>query len=201
MAVVRQFPNKSHRTRRFRQSIPVTIGQKSMEEFGRGFSVANIKNFRQFYLTFPDPGKSYTLCSLLSWSHLRLIMRLENSQARDFYLREAAEQNWSVRVLDRNIKTLTFERLLDAPEKREMLSAGQIEHLIGDLSRTPTFWNFSIYRSIGMVTKPRWNRRSLSGFRLFCSNSAKGFPSSVDKFESVPKHRISTSIWFSITIS
>jgi len=51
-------------------------------EFGKGFSVANLKNFRQFYLTFNDDEKSYTLCSQLSWSHIRLIMRLDNSKMR-----------------------------------------------------------------------------------------------------------------------
>lgn len=44
-------------------------------EFGKGFSAPNLRNFRQFYLTFPDEEKCYTLCSKLSWSHLRLIMR------------------------------------------------------------------------------------------------------------------------------
>lgn len=43
-------------------------------EFGRGFSLANLKNFRKFYLTFPDREKSYTLCSLLTRSHNRLNM-------------------------------------------------------------------------------------------------------------------------------
>lgn len=42
------------------------------EQLGKGFSVANLKNFRQFYLVFPK-RKSYTLCSQLSWSHIRLI--------------------------------------------------------------------------------------------------------------------------------
>ena len=57
-------------------------------EFGKGFSVANLKNFRQFYLTFAGDKKSYTLCSQLSWSHIRLIMRIENKQARTWYLTE-----------------------------------------------------------------------------------------------------------------
>ena len=51
-------------------------------EFGKGFSVANLKNFRQFYLTLVEDEKGYTLCSQLSWSHIRLIMRLDAPQAR-----------------------------------------------------------------------------------------------------------------------
>ncbi len=90
------------------------------DEFGKGLSVANLKNFRQFYLVFPDAGKSYTLCSELSWSHWRLIMRVENPQARDYYINETARQQLSVRNLQRAIETQTFNRLLKTPETAEL---------------------------------------------------------------------------------
>ncbi len=85
------------------------------DEFGNGVSVANLKNFKQFYLTFPDAGKSYTLCSLLSWSHWRLVMRVEQPTAREYYIRECAEQSWSARALERAITTRAYDRLLAAP--------------------------------------------------------------------------------------
>lgn len=86
------------------------------EEFGKGMSVANLRNFRQFYLTFPDAEKSYALRSELSWTHWRLIMRVENPQARDYYIGETARQQLSSRALERIIETHTFHRLLKAPE-------------------------------------------------------------------------------------
>ncbi len=85
------------------------------DEFGRGVSVANLKNFRQFYLTFPDAGKSYALRSELTWTHWRLVMRVENVAARDYYIRECAEQAWSSRRLEREIATRAFDRLLVRP--------------------------------------------------------------------------------------
>ncbi len=81
-------------------------------EFGKGFSSANLRNFRQFYLTYPDAKICYTLCSKLTWSHNRLIMRVENATARVYYLNECAEQMWSVRTLERNLNTFYYERLL-----------------------------------------------------------------------------------------
>ena len=66
-------------------------------EFGKGFSYANLRNFRQFYLTWPDWEKCYTLCSKLSWSHNRLIMREEDEAVRLWYLGHTAEGNWTVR--------------------------------------------------------------------------------------------------------
>lgn len=86
-------------------------------EFGQGFSLANLKNFRKFYLTYPEKGKSYTLCSLLSWSHNRLIMREPDEPARLYYLTESKKQNWSVRDPQRQIKTNTFQRLLSTEPK------------------------------------------------------------------------------------
>jgi predicted nuclease of restriction endonuclease-like (RecB) superfamily len=86
------------------------------EEFGQGMSVANLRNFRQFYLTFPDAGKHYALRSELSWTHWRLIMRVEDAQARDYYIEETARQGWSSRVLGRAIETRSYQRLLQAPE-------------------------------------------------------------------------------------
>jgi predicted nuclease of restriction endonuclease-like (RecB) superfamily len=104
------------------------LSEKLTSEFGRGYSIANLKNFRQFYLVFPevcqlnstdnpDTPIRYTLCSELTWSHFRLLMRVENQQARDFYVRETAMQNWSVRALDRQISTLYYERIISSSDK------------------------------------------------------------------------------------
>ena len=91
--------------------------------FGKGFSEANLWNFRQFYLTWPNEEILYTLCRELSWSHIRLIMRIDSEKAREYYLNEARSQNWSVRALERNIRTSYFERLLSsqksAPAKKK----------------------------------------------------------------------------------
>lgn len=86
-------------------------------EWGNGVSVANLKNFRQFYQVFPDFEKSYAVRSLLTWTHYRLIMRVDKPAARDYYLREAANARWSTRVLERHINSLYFERLLASQDK------------------------------------------------------------------------------------
>jgi len=85
------------------------------DSFGKGFSVANIKNIRQFYQTFPILDELATQrVANLSWSHLRLIMRLESKQERSYYLQETDQQNWSVRLLERNIKSGYYKRLLSS---------------------------------------------------------------------------------------
>jgi len=71
--------------------------------FGSGYSPTTLYNFKKFYITCPDENILYTLCTKLSWSHNRHIMRVIDRNARIYYLKEAAEQNWDVRQPERNI--------------------------------------------------------------------------------------------------
>ena len=81
------------------------LSAKMTLDFGKGFTVANLQNMRLFYLTFPN---FYTLCSKLSWSHYRLLMRVESGQARQCYLEECAKAGWSVRQLERQIHSFSM---------------------------------------------------------------------------------------------
>lgn len=106
------------------------------EEFGTVFSERNLWYFRQFYLCFPivnavrsqsatrhisRPGKGIcihsNLRSELRWTHYRLLMRVEKPDARNWYMKEAADQNWSTRALERQINSLYYERLLLSHKK------------------------------------------------------------------------------------
>jgi len=93
------------------------LSKEMTKEFGKGFTVANLKNMRQFYLTFP---KSYALRSELSWTHYRLLMRIENENARNFYIEETIKSNWSTRQLERQITTLFYERILSSKNKEKV---------------------------------------------------------------------------------
>ena len=94
------------------------LSKKMTKEFGKGFTVANLKNMRQFYLIFQ---KSYALRSELTWTHYRLLMRVENENARNFYIEECIKSNWSTRQLERQITTLFYERLLSSKDKEKVL--------------------------------------------------------------------------------
>ena len=90
------------------------LSEQLTAEFGKGFSVANLKNMRQFYCMFPI---RYTLCSELSWSHYRLLMRIADEEARNFYAEECAKSAWSVRQLERQIHTMYYQRILASQDK------------------------------------------------------------------------------------
>lgn len=90
------------------------LAKRLSAEFGKGFSAQSLWNYRQFYLEFPILSTAWRE---LSWSHFKMLMRVKNTQARAWYADEAANQNWSVRALDRQISTLYYERLLGSQQQ------------------------------------------------------------------------------------
>ena len=94
------------------------LASRLTKEYGKGFTTTNLKYMRQFYSTF---GISHALRDQLSWTHYRLLLRVDRGDARLFYMNEAAEGNWSTRTLERQIDSLYFERMaLNATNARSM---------------------------------------------------------------------------------
>ncbi len=84
-------------------------------EFGKGFDESNLRNIRQFYLAFPIRD---ALRPELSWTHYRIISRIENEAFRAQYMLHSIESNWDTRTLQRNIKTQYFSRVLEFPNEK-----------------------------------------------------------------------------------
>lgn len=81
---------------------------------GKGFSARTLREIRQFYTTFSDLKDLAHKCAKLNWSHLRIIMRISDKNARSYYLKEANDNNWNVRTLERNINTMYYQRLISS---------------------------------------------------------------------------------------
>ena len=111
------------------------LGQALTREFGKGFDASNLRYMRLFYQAFP---KCDALRHELSWTHYRLLLRVEDCHAREWYAQEAAGQNWSTRQLERQIGTLYYERLLASRER-----AGAYLARMLFLGGAVGFWFFS----------------------------------------------------------
>lgn len=90
------------------------LSVKLTAEFGTGFTERNLRNMRQFYQAYPI---RHTVCTELSWSHYRILMRISEEKRREWYTEECAKSGWSVRQLERQINTMFYERLLSSKEK------------------------------------------------------------------------------------
>ncbi|OGV97064.1 hypothetical protein A2W24_06380 [Microgenomates group bacterium RBG_16_45_19] len=125
------------------------LSERLTLDFGKGFNASNLWAFRQFYLAFPilrtlcgesfetqisqqQKGDDVSVLSIpsslrreLTWSHYRLLIRVEKPEARQWYMQEAAEQNWAVRALERQINSHYYERLLISRDKKPVIKEMQ----------------------------------------------------------------------------
>ncbi len=103
-----------------------TLSTALTNEFGKGFDVRNLSNMRSFYQAYPIWNAVRTE---LSWTHYRTLLKVENEQARQWYINEAIQQAWSARALERQIGVLYYERLLATQAKQQdilpVLAEGQ----------------------------------------------------------------------------
>jgi predicted nuclease of restriction endonuclease-like (RecB) superfamily len=86
------------------------LSKKLTLEFGKGFDESNLRNMRSFYHSFPICD---ALRHELSWTHYRLLIRLDSSEKMNYYINESVQNNWNYRDLKRQINSLAFERVLD----------------------------------------------------------------------------------------
>ena len=105
------------------RSLLAYLSERLTEEFGKGFTIANLRNMRQFFHTFPN---RYALRSELSWTHYRLLMRVDEQNRREFYLTESADAGWTSRQLERQINSFYYERLLATQKENRPEIMGEI---------------------------------------------------------------------------
>ncbi|MCM1193101.1 MAG: PDDEXK nuclease domain-containing protein [Acetatifactor muris] len=98
------------------------ISEKLQQEFGGGFSVRNLQQMKKFYVLFPNTN---ALRSQLTWTHYRALLRIENDEARNWYMEECIRSAWSSRQLERQISTLYYERLLASRDKESVMSEAE----------------------------------------------------------------------------
>ena len=96
-------------------------------EFGKGFDYTNLTNMRNFYLAFPILD---ALRQELSWTHYRLLSRVDSEEKRNYYLNESIAGNWNSRTLQRQINTFSFDRVLET--KNDVSKKDTIETILKD---------------------------------------------------------------------
>ncbi|HQU86854.1 MAG TPA: PDDEXK nuclease domain-containing protein [Pyrinomonadaceae bacterium] len=118
------------------------ISKHLTANFGKGFTRSNLFYMKQFYLAFP---KVHALRGELTWTHYRLLLKVEKDEARQFYEAETVNSNWSTRELERQIDSLLFERLAMSRDKAEVLKLskeGQILREPKDIIKDPFVLEF-----------------------------------------------------------
>lgn len=113
------------------KQIVASLSRQLTELYGKGiFSEKHLRQMTRFAEVFPDEKIIYTVCRKLTWSHLRLLVSMEDNLQREFYITMASDQHWSVRTLKAKIDGMLYERTAIAKRPEEV-----IEHDLEELRR------------------------------------------------------------------
>jgi predicted nuclease of restriction endonuclease-like (RecB) superfamily len=138
------------------ESLIQELSKRLTIDYGKGFNKTNLWYMRQFYLTFKN---LHALRGELTWTHYRLLLKVENEDARDFYLIESINSNWSTRELERQINSLLYERIALSSDKqkvKELSSKGNMVQKSDDLIKDPYVLEF-----LGLAENKAYQERDL----------------------------------------
>lgn len=159
-----------------KQLLP-TLAEALTAEFGKGFDTTNLRHMRGFFLAFPIRD---ALRRELSWTHYRTLLKVDSDSARQWYMNEAATQNWSTRALERQIGTLYYERLL-ASQDRAAVEQEAISNLqaLGksprEFVRDPVLLEFLGLPNAGTLLESDLEQALIDQLQGFLLELGKGF--------------------------
>ncbi|MGL4450143.1 MAG: PDDEXK nuclease domain-containing protein [Sarcina sp.] len=153
------------------------LSKELTKEFGKGFTVSNLRNIRQFYMIF---NNRYALRSELSWTHYRLLMRIENEEKRAFYMDECIKSNWSTRQLERQINSFYYERIISTQEEHKEEVQNEINTLesaknINDLIKDPYILEFLNLKENKKFLEKDLEQGLMDNLQEFLLELGKGF--------------------------
>ena len=153
------------------------LSEQLTDDFGKGFSVDNLQNMRQFYQAYPiyETGSRKFI---LSWSHYTKLMRIENVDERNFYEIECAQNNWTLKELQRQFDSALYERLSLSRDKEEMkqLSVkGQIIEKPLDILKDPYVLEFLELPELNQYSENDFETAIINKLEHFLLELGKGF--------------------------
>jgi predicted nuclease of restriction endonuclease-like (RecB) superfamily len=151
------------------------LSEKLMSEFGKGYDERNLRNMRMFYLTFPIWN---AVRSELSWTHYRLLLKVQNARARNYYLLESIENHWSTRALERQINSLYYERLLASTDRKPVRKEAEQQTTISqpfDIIKDPFVLEFLQLKANHAFTERALETALMDKLQDFLLELGKGF--------------------------
>lgn len=159
------------------KNVMTQVAERLKAEFGTGFDRSNLYKMSQFYRAFPNLD---AVRLNLSWTHYRSLLRVDEPAAREWYMNEAATQNWNTRALDRQIGTLYYERLLASKDRKPVRD--EAFEKLADTQRTPrefvrdpVMLEFLGLPGTGKLLESRLEDALLDNLQAFLLELGKGF--------------------------
>ncbi|MDE6576965.1 MAG: PDDEXK nuclease domain-containing protein [Muribaculaceae bacterium] len=171
-------------------SVIKELSKRLTASYGKGFTRRDLYHYLTFFKTYSDlflssESKVYSVSTqshiLLSWTHYRTLLQELNDDARHWYEREAAEQNWSVRTLQRNISSQYYFRRL-ASQHKDLVDAEMME-LTGPLQspdptefiKNPVIGEFLGFKADSSFRESELEQSIIDNLEKFLLELGKGF--------------------------
>lgn len=151
------------------------ISNRLTVDYGEGFTATNLKYMRQFYTSFPI---GHALRGELTWTHYRLLLKVDKQEAREFYMHEAVNSNWSTRELERQINSLLYERLALSKDKEGLLELSKRGHTVqkpDDLVKDPYVLEFLGLEKHEKVLEKELEQALINHLQSFLLELGRGF--------------------------
>lgn len=158
------------------------LSKELTNEYGKGYTKTNLYSFYTFYKMYPNifhsvSGKS---APLLSWTHYRTLIQVKDDKARNWYEKEAVEQTWSVRTLQRNISSQYYYRLLKSQVKEPVIE--EMKQLTGnskynklEFIKNPVIAEFLSLSPDASFTETQFESSIISNLQKFLIELGKGY--------------------------
>jgi predicted nuclease of restriction endonuclease-like (RecB) superfamily len=163
------------------------LSDELLKEFGKGFSIDNLKNMRRFYLAYSNSEtpsrvseKSETVSHQfeLSWSHYIFLTRIIHEDERNFYEIESIQNNWALRELKRQFNSGWYERLrlsTDKSKVKALSKNGQIIQTADDLIKDPYILEFVGLPVQSSYSESELEQKLIDKLEYFLLELGKGF--------------------------
>ena len=151
------------------------MSKRLTAEFGEGFNERNLRYMRSFYQSFPIWN---AVRSELTWTHYRILSRVENPHARNFYIREAIECHWNTRQLQRQVNTLYYERILSSRDRKELREEENLENKPlqpEDILKDPYILDFLGLKTFPKLSESDLEQALIGKLREFLLELGRGF--------------------------
>lgn len=151
------------------------LADRLAAEYGSGYGRRNLAYYRKFYLEFSDLEILHMRVQDLNWSHIRRILSVSNPEAREWYLKTAADDMWSVKTLDRNISTQYYERRLAAQREDMSIPTPQNESDPMEYIKNPMVAEFMGFHRDNNYSESQLEQALVDNLEKFILELGRGF--------------------------
>lgn len=151
------------------------LADRLAAEYGSGYGRRNLAYYRKFYLEFSDLEILHMRVQNLNWSHIRRILSVSNPEAREWYLKTAADDMWSVKTLDRNISTQYYERRLAAQREDMSIPTPQKESDPMEYIKNPMVAEFMGFHRDNNYSESQLEQALVDNLEKFILELGRGF--------------------------